>query len=148
MLTAGGAAPRVPRGNRYPLPPLSSATVRLRRLPREEVPEARAAVPRRTSTGARHPASGVKSRRGRPILHKGASAPPHPSPASTYASRKTQVTSGTPRVPKQPIPISGRVLAFFFAFGGLRDCYRDFRAFDWWSESAGHRRLVSEESAP
>lgn len=118
MLTAGGAAPRVPRGNRYPLPPLSSATERLGRLPREEVPEARAAVPRRTSTGARHPASGVKSRRGRPILQKGASAPPQPSPASTYASRKTQVTSGTPRVTKQPIPHFRTGPCLFLRFRG------------------------------
>ena len=89
-----------------------TATVRTRRLPREEVPDARAAVPRRTGTGARHRASGVQPQRGLRSQEEGASAPPLPGPAPTRASPRTRVTSGTPRVAKQPIPTSGRILAF------------------------------------
>ena len=88
------AAPRTPRRGKHRVPPLSSAsvdrgereTLRLRRLPREEVPEASAAVPRRYRTGAQHPASGVKS--GREARDRGREprTPPHPSPASTAHS--------------------------------------------------------------
>lgn len=78
----------MPRRDRRQLPPLfrirrwgQGETARLRRLAREEIPEARDAVPRRTRTGARHPASGVKSPLGGRRSLEG--APPHPSPAST-----------------------------------------------------------------
>lgn len=40
-------------------------------------------------------------------------APPYPSPAPAYTSQRVQVTSGTLCVTKQPIPTSGRILAFF-----------------------------------
>ena len=88
------------------------ATVRMRRLPREEIPYARAAVPRRTGTGARHLASGIQPQQGPRSQEEGASAPPHSSPAPKRASPRTRVTSGTPRVTKQPVPTSGRILAF------------------------------------
>ncbi|XP_010585552.3 replication protein A 14 kDa subunit [Loxodonta africana] len=86
-----------------PLCPRGDENVgRHRRLPREEVPVAFAAVPRRTGTVARHPTSGVKSHRGSQGIAAGKpQTPPHPSSAplsrpGQLPGRRTSLSSRSP----------------------------------------------------